>query len=356
MQQETKPVIPIEEQFKMMADTAPVMIWIANVDKLCYYFNAGWLRFTGRTLKQEDGNGWAEGVHPEDLQRCLDIYTGSFDERKEFRMEYRLKRHDGQYRWLLDNGVPRFAPDGTFAGYIGSCIDIDDLISAEKIKDTFIGAASHELKTPVTTIRIYSQLLEAFFVKNDFPKEQGFVNNITGQIRKLMKLIDGLLDVSKIQPGMVMNLQKEEVDLNELLQEEVSNLRLKHPSYEFNVEGSAPLKVFIDKDKVCQVINNLMDNAVKYSPYKRTVYLSLYQDTVGGVIVKVKDFGIGISKEHKEKVFGRFYRVYNDDAKTYPGLGIGLYIASQIVEAHGGTIFVESEPEQGTVFTFSLAV
>src|ERR1700750_1677480 len=106
--------IPVEEQFKIMADTAPVLIWIAGTDKQCYFFNAGWLHYTGRTLEQESGNGWADGVHPDDLQRCLDIYNNSFDARKEFKMEYRLRRHDGVYQWLVDNGVPRYTADGDF--------------------------------------------------------------------------------------------------------------------------------------------------------------------------------------------------------------------------------------------------
>ncbi|SDF77864.1 PAS domain S-box-containing protein [Mucilaginibacter pineti] len=134
----SRPIIPIEEQFRLMADSAPVLIWISGTDKLCYFFNAAWLRFTGRTMAQEYGNGWAEGVHPEDLERCLDIYNSSFDARKEFQMEYRLKCHDGAYRWLLDNGVPRYSAGGTFAGYIGSCVDVDELLESERIKREFI--------------------------------------------------------------------------------------------------------------------------------------------------------------------------------------------------------------------------
>ncbi len=128
-----RPISPVEEQFKIMADVVPVLIRIANTDKLCSFFNAGWLRFTGRTMKQESGNGWTEGIHPDDLERCLDIYVSSFDERKEFKMEYRLRRYDGKYQWLLDHGAPRYAVDGTFAGYIGSCMVIDELLKTERV-------------------------------------------------------------------------------------------------------------------------------------------------------------------------------------------------------------------------------
>ena len=121
-----------EERFRNMADTAPVMVWVSGVDKGCTFFNKGWLEFTGRTMEQELGHGWAEGVHPDDLDRCFATYSESFEARRSFQMEYRLRRADGEYRWLLDDGVPRFAPDGVFAGYIGSCVDMTALKRAQE--------------------------------------------------------------------------------------------------------------------------------------------------------------------------------------------------------------------------------
>jgi len=115
-----------EERFRVAADSAPVLIWMSNSTKACDYFNRQWLEFTGRTLEQELGNGWAQGVHPDDLPQCLTTYNAAFDARQPFKMEYRLRRFDGEYRWVLDDGVPRFAPDGTFVGYIGACMDISD--------------------------------------------------------------------------------------------------------------------------------------------------------------------------------------------------------------------------------------
>ncbi|MBD0302889.1 MAG: PAS domain S-box protein, partial [Tolypothrix sp. T3-bin4] len=115
-----------EERFREMADASPTLIWMSDTSKVCNYFNKTWLEFTGRTIEQEIGNGWVEGVHPDDLQYCIDIYINAFDAREEFSMEYRLKRYDGEYRWILDNGVPRFTSSGNFLGYIGSCIDISD--------------------------------------------------------------------------------------------------------------------------------------------------------------------------------------------------------------------------------------
>ncbi|MDB5060630.1 MAG: yycG 6 [Mucilaginibacter sp.] len=138
------PISSIEERYKIIADIAPVQIWIANIHKLRYFFNARWLHFTGRTLEQEYGNGWTEGVHPDDLQRCLEIYTNSFQAGKEFKIEYRLRRHDGKYLWLLDHGVPRYLADGSFGGYVGSAMIIDDLMESEQIKKEFISAKALE--------------------------------------------------------------------------------------------------------------------------------------------------------------------------------------------------------------------
>jgi PAS domain S-box-containing protein len=147
-----------EERFRHVANTAPVMIWMSDPDKLCTYFNEPWLEFTGRSLQQELGNGWSEGIHPNDLERCWEIYTKAFDRRKSFEMEYRLRRHDGEHRWILDRGVPRFNTDGSFAGYIGSCVEVTErklaqealssmsrrLIEAQELERAWIARELHD--------------------------------------------------------------------------------------------------------------------------------------------------------------------------------------------------------------------
>jgi len=147
-----------EQRFRSVANTAPVMIWMSGPDKLCDYFNQPWLDFTGRPLEMELGNGWTEGVHPEDLEVCLETYTKAFDRREPFKMEYRLRRHDGEFRWFLDQGVPRFKADGSFAGYIGSCVDITEhklaeealssisrkLIEAQEQERTYVARELHD--------------------------------------------------------------------------------------------------------------------------------------------------------------------------------------------------------------------
>ena len=130
-----------EERFRLVADTAPALIWMSGSDKKCTFFNEGWLNFTGRSIDLELGDGWAEGVHAEDLQRCLDTYTQAFDRREEFRMEYRLRRHDGEYRWILDIGVPRLNDEGSFVGYIGSCVDLTE----RKLAETALASVSRRM-------------------------------------------------------------------------------------------------------------------------------------------------------------------------------------------------------------------
>jgi PAS domain S-box-containing protein len=124
-----------EQRFRVVTDASPILVWMASPDKLCYYFNKGWLDFVGRTIEQESGNGWAQNVHPDDFDRCLQIYVSNFDARRSFEMEYRMRHHTGQYRWILDRGVPRHTPDGTFEGYIGACLDIhNQKEAAEKVR------------------------------------------------------------------------------------------------------------------------------------------------------------------------------------------------------------------------------
>jgi PAS domain S-box-containing protein len=144
-----------DARFRLLADHAPVMLWMSGVDGLCEFFNATWLEFTGRTLLDERGNGWAEGVHADDFQDCMDVYLSAFVARRAFRMEYRLRRRDGQFRWLLDQGVPRYAPSGAFEGFIGSCVDITEMREAAealRLRGLALAAALREREVLLSEI------------------------------------------------------------------------------------------------------------------------------------------------------------------------------------------------------------
>jgi formate hydrogenlyase transcriptional activator len=170
-----------EERFRSMADTAPVMIWISGIAKLCTFFNKVWLEFTGRTMEQELGDGWAKGVHQDDLDRCIAIYSESFDARRSFKMEYRLRRADGEYRWIQDEGVPRFTPDGTFAGYIGSGIDV-----------TEIRHATEKLQTAYSKIEKLKQRLEQdnLYLQAEVQLEHHGVVGESEEIRHVLRKVE----------------------------------------------------------------------------------------------------------------------------------------------------------------------
>jgi len=181
-----------EERFRSMADTAPVMIWVSGTEKLCTFFNKVWLEFTGRTMEQELGDGWAKGVHPDDLDRCIAIYSESFEARRSFKMEYRLRRADGECRWILDEGVPRFTPDGTFAGYIGSAIDITEITDA-----------TEQLQTAYSEIEKLKQRLEQdnLYLREEIKLEH---HGVVGESEKIHQVLRKAEQVAKTDASVLL--------------------------------------------------------------------------------------------------------------------------------------------------------
>src|SRR5262249_17104548 len=227
-----------ESRFRIMADVSPVLLWMSGTDSLCTFFNQTWLDFTGRTLEEEWGVGWAEGVHFEDFQRCVDTYEAAFNERRIFEMEYRLRRHDGQFRWILDRGTPRYAPDGTFAGYIGSCVDITDrreleqqLRQAVATRDEFLSIASHELRTPLAALRLQSDGMMRNVEKGgpiSVDRADRAWRAVQVGVERLEQLVTNLLDVSKMGTSAPV-LHYETVDLVKVARDVSDRL---HPQLE----------------------------------------------------------------------------------------------------------------------------
>jgi PAS domain S-box-containing protein len=473
------------ELFTTMADNVPVMIWMSGDDKFCDFFNKTWLEFTGRTLEQESNEGWLQNVHSDDLQKCIDNYNKSFNSQTGFYTEYRLKRHDGKYRWIADNSVPRYDADGSFAGFISACMDIDEqqkfrekiienelllktissaspvglwmtdtngqttfvndtwidwtgipfekqlgagwveriiekdktdtrskfgecLLKREKFstefriirkdskiqwcltegspyndingefagyagsvtditelkkleerKDDFIKMASHELKTPITSIKGYVQLLLNIYEELNEEKFQASrttvkssLNTIAKQVSKLTRLVSELLDLTRIESGK-LELRKTEFDLTDLVEETVQDVRQTTSKHAIIIHSDFEGTIYADKDRIAQVLLNLLINAIKYSPNADNVEVYV-EGNKKTVIIKVKDHGIGIDKKDYPRIFERFYRVEGKSEQTYPGFGIGLFIAREIVQRHNGTIFVDSKKNRGSVFTVTL--
>jgi PAS domain S-box-containing protein len=355
-----------ESRFKNMADAAPVLLWMSRADGLCTFFNQTWLQFTGRSLEEEWGVGWAEGVHFEDFQRCMDTYADAFNDRQVFEMEYRLRRADGEYRWILDRGTPRYTPDGTFAGYIGSCVDITerkqletDLRKAVRVRDEFLSIASHELRTPLTSLKLRAERLYQTVRRAATPEsaepEAGRMARDTEvaltQVLHLVRMVDVLLDVSRIAEGP-LTLDRDDLEVGPLVTGVADRLREPASS------AGSPIRIDIrdsaiarwDRFRIEQVVTNLLSNAIKYGAGKPVDVVVDRQN--GSARIVVTDRGPGIEEQHHGRLFERFARFA--PTRHYGGFGLGLWIARVIVEAHGGRIGVDSRLGEGASFTVDL--
>ncbi len=227
-----------------------------------------------------------------------------------------------------------------------------ELQKAIGVRDNFISIASHELKTPVTSLKVYAEvLLRQFAQKNDV-KTTDYLTRIIKQIDKLTLLIQDLLNVSRIQTNQ-LTFRIEQFDLNNIIKEIVGNMQPVANNHRLIIEGKAVRKVWGDQERISQVLLNLLTNALKYSPNANKVIIKVTNSKTEA-IVSVQDFGIGIDKEHSEKIFNRFYRINDVNEQTFPGLGIGLYISQAIIKRHGGKISISSTKGKGSIFQFAL--
>jgi PAS domain S-box-containing protein len=359
-----------EQRFRHLADAVPVMLWVCGPDKRFTFFNKTWLDFTGRTLEQELGSGWAEGVHPDDLDPCFASFSSSFDARQDFRIECRLRRADGEYRWVLCTGVPRFEPNGVFAGYIGSDIDINDQKRAEAMRrrnldeiahmnrvaamGELTASLAHELNQPLAAILSNAQAANRFLSSEspDLAQARECLTDIVADDKRagaVIRRLRGLLKKGKSQASLV--------DLNEVVSDAlrlVSNdAMLRQTSVKFELSPALPAVVG-DRVQLSQIVLNLIVNgleAVAERPVdNRWLLVRTSEPDGGGVQLTVEDSGNGIAESDLDRVFEPFF-------STKPeGLGMGLSISRSIVETHGGRLWAEKSTKGGAIFNCALPV
>jgi PAS domain S-box-containing protein len=353
-----------EKRFENMANAAPVMLWMARNDSLCVFFNQSWFDFSGRTLEEEWGIGWADRVHFEDLQRCLDTYIDAFCQRQGFEMEYRLQRHDGIYRTILDRGVPRYSEAGYFAGYIGSCIDITEhkdtetkLRNALNAKNEFLSLISHELCTPLTSLSMQLELLqgsECFFSQATDWSAQEILEKMKSSTERLSNMIQTLLHYSRIERGHLIPRPRyfsPGTVVAEVI-EKLSSLAKAQENIVRVISQPIPQPLFSDPELFDIIVTNLLSNAVKFTQRGVITLALTVADHMHQLVVS--DKGCGIAKNDLSRIFEPFEQSDHYRHKHVSGVGLGLSLVKSLTQALHGQVAVASEIGIGSSFTVIL--
>lgn len=343
-------------QFANLADSIPQIVWSGEPDGESFYYNQKWWDYTGLSRTKFRAEDAAAVVHPEDLARLASIWKASSEIGKDWEAEYRLRRHDGVYRWHLGRLVSVYDEKGKLLKRYGTATDIGELRDAVKIRDQFLAICSHELKTPLTLLEAHAGAFRKKYVQpSKAPPSQEnlakYFNRLDGHLRRLQHRINDMLDVSRIASGR-LSIEMQPVDLHELTRTVIENLasQLETAGCSVALSETKPFHCSCDPLRIEQVITNLIENAIKYGGGKPIGVR--FHESPESVSFVVCDEGVGVIKEDQERIFGQFERSANGTG--VPGLGLGLYIASEIVAAHQGKITLESEPGEGACFTVIL--
>jgi PAS domain S-box-containing protein len=358
-----------EERFRLVTNAAPMLVWMAGTDKLCTYFNKTWLAFTGKSMNSELGNGWTRGIHSNDLQRYIDIYTQAFDQRAEFRAEFRLLRHDGEYRWIINIGIPRFTPDGSFAGYIGSCVDVTERKRAESDRLKMLeeiahlnrvasmgqmaASLAHELAQPLAAILSNAQAAARFASRPepDLGEIQGALADITEDDERARSFVQNMRSMFQKQ-----TIARTQFDLNKVIYNVTRLVRndaiLKSIQLRI-VLSPDPITVSGDAIVLQQVILNLASNgmdALQLAPSGQKVLTltTLVRPGSDFGTVLVEDNGCGVAEEDRHRLFTPFFTTKKD------GLGMGLSICRSLIESLDGRISLLERTERGATFEVEL--
>ena len=341
-----------EARFRNMADAAPVMIWVSGPDNVCNFFNKLWLEFTGRTMEQEVATGWLEGVHPDDVARCTATCTASHDARRNIQVEYRMRRADGEYRWVLNNAVPRIAPDGVFSGYIGSCIDItevkrtqEEALASQKLESVgrLANGIAHDFNNLLGGILASAELVLA-------EREQGASSD-----EELLRIRTAAVRGGEIVRQLMIYGGKESpafepVDVSSLVEEMLQLLKVsisKRAILKAELGECLPA-VHGNPAQIRQIVMNLVTNASEALAERDGVIRVTTAPAGKHIRLEVSDTGSGISPEVQARIFDPFFTT------KFTGRGLGLAAVQGIVRGHGGAINVVSSLGQGTRFEILL--
>ncbi|QED37976.1 PAS domain S-box protein [Antarcticibacterium arcticum] len=347
-----------ETHFRQMADLMPTKVINADPAGNFIYFNEDWLDYTGLKVEELLEKGWIHLIHPLEREIFKERWQASLNTGNPFEMELRCINKHGKYKWHLSRAEAVINEDGAIKMWIGTNTEIQKLKEEEKRKEDFLKMVSHELKTPVTSIKGYVQLLlnllkrEGVMVQG-LPLEQS-LGRIDHQIKRLTRLISEMLDLSRIEENK-MELQKEIFSINDLVAETVQDINYTNTQHKIEVHQDYKCNVLADKDRIGQVLINFITNAIKYSPDSQEIVVKVQKHKNNQVAVVVKDNGIGIDKKNHRNIFKRFYRIGGKSEDTYSGFGIGLYLANEIIQRHNGTITVKSKKGKGSDFCFILS-
>jgi PAS domain S-box-containing protein len=367
-----------EQRFRSMADSTPVLIWMTDENKAGVYFNKPWLEFTGRSLKDEIGDGWAESIHPDDRAKTLRFCKAAFEKRERFSMEFRLRRSDGAYCRVLDVGTPRYDSDGSFQGYIGSCTDIEEvreaiekqkelevkaarlsaehkqLVEVNQAKDEFISLASHQLRTPATGVKQYIGMLLSGYAGEVSEEQLAMLKRAYDSNERGIQIINSLLLVARVDAGKV-RLMRKTGNIVSLIKKVIEEQKADFDERGQRVILNAPssLKAYYDQEYIRMVIDNLVNNAGKYSYPDTTVSIDVASKD-DQVIISVSDQGVGIPKSEQHRLYEKFSRIDNPLTSFVEGNGLGLYWSKKVIDLHNGTINVRSRKGKGSTFSISL--
>lgn len=348
----TEELQQVIKEMEFLANTVPAVVWTSRPDGMLDYINERWHERSKVSIPDSLGNAWAKMMHPDDVQIVLQRWKTSLESGIPYQTEFRMLDKHGNYRWWLVRALALKDQQGKITKWYGTNTDITDQKELEKQKDNFLAVASHELKTPVTSIKAYAQVLEMMLKRAGDTKNALLMSKMDGQINRLTSLIGDLLDVTKINSGR-LEFDNVPFDFNQMMEEIIEDMQLTSARHQINHQLSFKRMVTGDRDRIAQVVINLITNAIKYSPDADRIIIYT-EDHNTEVQLCVQDFGIGLTRDKMDRVFEQFYRVSGTKEHTFPGLGLGLYISSEIIKQLGGKIWVNSVKGKGSTFCFSI--